>query len=64
MSINFNELNRDGPVKTKEQILAEMKRWKRPMTRQPHYFYDGSARGDMAHFILSTEPEDFEDVPF
>ncbi len=67
MSIKFSELSRDGPVKTKEQILVEMRRILRPKDIRKYYFYDGSARGDMAHYILEQEAaliDEFEDVPF
>jgi len=70
MSIPFNEIEMPDKPKTKEQILAEMKhRWKRPLTRQPHYIYDGSSNGEQAHFELtnSDDPiylEGFEDIPW
>ena len=70
MSIKFSEINRDGPVKNKEQILAEVQRTLRPRIPKDmrrSYFYDGSARGDMAHYTLEQEAayiDEFEDVPF
>lgn len=68
MSIKFSELNKDGPIKTKEQILKEITRTLRPRIPKDmrrSYFYDGGARGDMAHFTLSSENYwDDEDVPF
>jgi len=63
MSIPFNEIVMPDKPKTKEQILAEMKRtWRKPV-----YFYDGRSNGEMAHYELSARMEDdepFEDVPF
>lgn len=71
MSIKFSELNKDGPRKSQKQILEEITRTLRPrIPKDMHrsYFYDGGARGDMAHFELSSRnwlgDEELEDVPF
>jgi len=60
MSIPFNEIVMPDKPKTKEQILAEMKRTWKP----PKYFYDGSSNGEQAHFELMSREEDFEDIPW
>jgi len=60
MSIPFNEIVMPEKPKTKEQIMAEMKHtWKRPLTRQPHFF-NGGSNGEHVHGKTRKEKLIFE----